>query len=113
MKLFGYVFLAFALVHVSLAGAQDTRKFELRTSDEKLNQLYQEILRRLPAEEQPKLRKAQRAWITFRDLDCKWAFGAEQLDCMIDRTENRLRELDQTVFFDSTGAYQRAKDKLK
>lgn len=113
MKLFRYALLSLVLTQPMLAAGQDTRQFELRKADQKLNEVYQGILRRLPAVEQLKFKKAQRAWISFRDLDCKWAFGAEPLDCMIDRTENRARELEQTVFFDATGAYGRVKDKAK
>ena len=113
MKLLIYALLSLVLVQPVHAADQDTRQFELRKANQKLNDLYQEMLRRLPEVEQPKLKKAQRAWISLRDLDCKWAFGAEPLDCMIDRTENRVRELEQTVFFDSAGAYQRVKDKSK
>src|SRR5438309_1095621 len=111
MKLLIYALLSLVLVQPVLAADQDTRQFELRKADQKLNELYQKILRRLSEVEQSKFRKAQRAWISFRNLDCKWAFGAEPLDCMIDRTENRAKELEQTVFFDAAGAYQQVKDK--
>jgi uncharacterized protein YecT (DUF1311 family) len=90
--------------------AQDTRQAESSRADQRLNDVYQQILHRLTEPEQAKLKRAQHAWIAFRDLDCKWAFAAEPLDCMIDRTENRVRELEQTVFFDKKGAYQRSKD---
>ena len=48
---------------------------------------------------------AQRAWIIFRDLDCNWAFAAERLDCLGDRTDNRTKELEQTLFFNIKGRY--------
>lgn len=113
MKLLMCAILAMLLVQPVLAADQDTRQFELLKADQKLNVLYQEILSRLPKAGQSKFTKAQRTWISFRDLDCKWAFDAEPLDCMIDRTENRAKELEQTVFFDAAGVYQRVKDKSK
>ena len=112
MKLFRCALLML-VVGPTLAAGQDTRQAELGRANQKLNEVYQQILHRLAEPEQGKLKKSQRAWIAFRDLDCKWAFGAEPVDCMIDRTENRVRELEQTVFFDKAGAYQRAKDKPK
>jgi uncharacterized protein YecT (DUF1311 family) len=90
--------------------AQDTRSAELMRANRKLDSLYGQILDRLSGAEQDRLKRAQRVWLQFRDLDCKWAFDVEPLDCMIDRTENRVRELEQTSFTDKAGAYKRAKD---
>jgi uncharacterized protein YecT (DUF1311 family) len=113
MKFLRCALLLMLVVGPVLAGGQDTRQAELTKADQKLNEVYQKILHRLAEPEQVKLKKSQRAWMAFRDLDCKWAFDAVPLDCMIDRTENRVRELEQTVFSDKAGAYQRAKDKPK
>jgi len=82
----------------------------LAQANKKLNIIYQKILGKLKSADQIKLKKSQRAWVAFRDLDCAWAFGAEPVDCMIDRTDNRVTELEQTVFFDSDSGYKRADD---
>jgi uncharacterized protein YecT (DUF1311 family) len=108
--------LSYALIYALAAlpaFAQDTRQAELSKADQRLNKVYRQLLQRLAEPEQAKLRKAQRAWIEFRNLDCKWAFGAQPLDCMVDRTETRVQQLEETVFFDKAGAYQRAKDAPK
>lgn len=82
---------------------QDTRPGEYATVDVQLNKCYKKIMSKLSASDQIKLRKAQRQWIIFRDSDCKWAFSADLFDCLIERTTNRLRELDETLFNDTSG----------
>ncbi|MDP3618581.1 MAG: lysozyme inhibitor LprI family protein [Ramlibacter sp.] len=117
MKLTGYTLvlalvLVLCLAHVP-AAAQDTRPAELQSEDQKLNDIYIKIMKRLPDADKDKFRKSQRAWIAFRDLDCKWAYGAVPLDCMIDRTHNRIKELEETVFYDAKGRYQVVRDTAK
>lgn len=85
---------------------QDSRASELDYSNKKLNLIYKKILSNIPESTLITLKKAQRQWIIFRNLDCKWAYSAEQLDCMIDRTENRTKELEETYFFDQNGNYK-------
>lgn len=64
-------------------------------------------------DEQAKLKKAQRAWIAFRDLDCAWAFSAQPLDCQIQRTEERITALEDSFFRDKAGKYTMGDDKKK
>ena len=87
------------------ANEQDTRVSELDYVDKKLNILYKKIFNQIKHANQKKLQKAQRTWILFRNQDCTWAFNAEPLDCMIHRTEMRIKELSQTEFFDIEGNY--------
>jgi uncharacterized protein YecT (DUF1311 family) len=87
------------------AKAQDTRPYELVTADEQLNAVYQQILKKMHPEDQAKFRKAQRAWIAFRDLDCAWSFARVPLDCKIIRTEERTKALEETYFSDAKGNY--------
>lgn len=71
-------------------------------ADEHLNQTYQALMKRLSVADQKALRAAQRAWIDFRDRDC--AFGwAEQLDCLIARTDEREQQLRESIYFDRGG----------
>ena len=88
-----------------IANDQYTRPYELAHANKRLNTTYNKILSKLQQPDQLKLKKAQRAWIVFRNLDCAWAFNAEPLDCMIDRTENRAKELEKTEFFDVKSNY--------
>lgn len=102
------IVIMFFLISIALcanANNQDTRPYELESSNNRLNKVYKKILDRLQPDEQIKLRKSQRAWIIFRDLDCKWAFSAEPLDCLVDRTDNRANELENTVFSDLKNNY--------
>lgn len=48
---------------------------DLATADKKLNEVYAKLMKTLDAEGQRKLRDAQRAWVTFRDLNA--AFSAD------------------------------------
>jgi uncharacterized protein YecT (DUF1311 family) len=84
---------------------QDTRPYELAHFDKKLNKCYKKILEKLSPSDQIKLRKAQRQWIVFRDLDCTWSFRGAPFDCMIERTINRTKELKETMFDDTKGNY--------
>lgn len=104
MKCFCFLILMISAWKV-LANSADTRPYELDQANKKLNAIYKKIFDNLKSSDQIKLKKAQREWIHFRDLDCAWAFDAEPLDCMIDRTENRAKELENTDFFDKAGNY--------
>lgn len=71
----------------------------------KLNACYKNILNRLSYTEQLKLKKAQQQWIIFRDLDCAWAYKAVPFHCLLKRTINRTKQLQETMFFDKKGVY--------
>ena len=55
-------------------GNDDTRPAEFATANEQLNEVYKKILEKMSSSEQIEVRKSQRAWIIFRDLDCAWAY---------------------------------------
>lgn len=86
----------------------DTRPYELLASDKKLNECYKKILNNIQVSDRIKLKQAQRKWIIFRDLDCK----NQELDCMIERTDNRIKELRETLFIDKKGSYRSIHCKL-
>lgn len=110
MRKLAVILLFASIAPAGFAAAQDTRAVELVAADQKLNDVFKKISVKLNAEERAKLTKAQRAWLVFRDLDCSWAFRAEPLDCLIDRTANRTNELETTVFRDVNGRYGLIKD---
>lgn len=93
------------LTFQAYANNQDTRAYELAYTDKKLNKYYKKLLAKLHLSDQIKLKKAQRQWIVFRDLDCSWSFKKEPLDCRIERTKNRLEEFQESNFFDTQGRY--------
>lgn len=92
---------------------RNLRPYELQEEDRKLNIVYKKFLNRLDSTEQDELRKAQRAWIIFRDLDCKWAYSEVPYDCLIDRARNRKNELFSTYFSTEYGRYMSIKYETK
>lgn len=64
-----------ALLGALLAGASPSAAQDLAAADAELNQLYQKIESRLASDHaaKQKLVTAQRAWIVFRDDECKFA----------------------------------------
>ena len=95
-----------------VANEQDTGLAEFKGSNRKLNDVYKQIIDRITPSEQIKLRKSQRAWIIFRDLDCEWASPGNILACMMDRTEIRTKELSEAYFFDMNHNYTSIEDEL-
>jgi uncharacterized protein YecT (DUF1311 family) len=84
----------------------DTRDDELAGANKELNRVYRTLLEQLNSEQQKALKAAQRAWITMRDNDCKWAF-VDMRDCLMDRTDSRTKELQETYFQSKGGAYKK------
>jgi uncharacterized protein YecT (DUF1311 family) len=86
---------------------------QARSADATLNETYRRVMasfkgaddaasQSYPASTRAALMDAQRAWVKYRDADCKavynqWKGGTirdvMQLGCMKDRTEQRTREL--------------------
>ncbi|ESQ76432.1 lysozyme inhibitor LprI family protein [Asticcacaulis sp. AC402] len=80
----------------------DTRDAELAHSNETLNATYQALIRQLSPEDQAALRKAQRAWIAFRDADCEVGW-ADTRDCLITRTDEREQQLRDSFYWGPGG----------
>jgi uncharacterized protein YecT (DUF1311 family) len=91
-------------------------KQTLTRQDKALNEAYQKLMKSLVPDDKDdrtdytdvrkKLVDAQRAWITYRDNDCKAKLrlnengtmrGVIYLGCLSDRTEQRTKELLQWV----------------
>jgi len=70
--------------------------------DELLNTAYREALARVAEPQQARLRGAQRAWILYRDANCR-AYGAAEgtisaiaaASCLRDMTQSRAEELQR------------------
>jgi uncharacterized protein YecT (DUF1311 family) len=89
---------------MSTYGMIDCIGAEVRVQDARLNQAYQAALMRLERPRQKAaLQKAQRAWMSFRDLDCAsyvdedWGSMArvESNQCVLDHTRRRADELER------------------
>ncbi len=86
-------------------GMEDCGKAGLASANRRLNAVYSASLMKLPADRQPKLRAAERTWIRFRKEDCGVLLGDDSgtmaapayLDCMVERTEARIREIERLV----------------
>ena len=82
---------------------EECGKAGLADADRRLNTAYQTALPSFPADQQAKLRAAERTWVLFRDQDCRVYTGADAgsmaapayLNCMVERTETRIRELGE------------------
>ena len=75
---------------------------EMKLQDRALNAAYKKAMAALPADQQAKLREAQRAWLTFRQLDCAVFYGKETGTmasiqaggCMVTQTARRVADLE-------------------
>lgn len=78
---------------------------ELKKADAELSRVYELALRRLRAANAERLRKAQQAWISYRDAQCKAEFGLWDAGtggqialprCMLTLTKRRTAEIEET-----------------
>ena len=84
------------------ASRSETLGVEMDEADGELNQTYRELMTKLSRSDQIALRKAERAWLSFREADC--AFGwFDRRDCMIVRTYEREKQLRKSEFRGSDG----------
>jgi uncharacterized protein YecT (DUF1311 family) len=63
---------------------------------------YGALIRQLGKEDQAALRTSQRAWLSFRDLDCKFGWG-DKRDCLIARTDERVEQLGNSLYWMPNG----------
>jgi len=76
---------------------------ETARQDQRLNVAYKVLMEQLSPERNSQLRKAQRAWMAFRDANCQLYFDPEggsiarvsASDCVRQATESRARELER------------------
>ncbi len=84
---------------------------EQKKTDTRLNELYQTLLKLL--QDPSSIRKAQAAWIRFRDLDCEYSLSGIEKDgslrpfaanaCLIDHAEKRIRDLQRYIDWNGGG----------
>jgi uncharacterized protein YecT (DUF1311 family) len=77
----------------------------LKKADADLNRIYQKTLKELPAEDAARLRKAQRAWLAYRDTHCdadqqRYSGGSIApvvfAQCRLTLTQRRSKEIEET-----------------
>ncbi|MHC6227274.1 lysozyme inhibitor LprI family protein [Pseudomonas sp. X10] len=67
---------------------------ETRKQDDRLNQVYRQLMAKLDTEQQKRLREVQRIWIKYRDGNC--AFHGRLSSGSIYRIEGAMCELDMS-----------------
>ncbi len=81
-------------------------KQDFLAADEKLNRVYQKVFSKLSSPHKSALKKAQRAWISYRDLAChSYGLAAEGgtmqamlvNNCLAEVTNQRTKLLEQQV----------------
>lgn len=74
--------------------------------DKELNVVYGEVMNSMKASQKALLKTAQKAWITYRDADCKCAGNGYEggsiqplviNECLTDRTKTRIKELKEML----------------
>jgi uncharacterized protein YecT (DUF1311 family) len=86
------------------AGLNQCADADFKRADHGLNAVYDQILHRLGTDERSKqaLIAAEKAWIVFRDAECKFRadpsqqgsiWGMEHLICLEDETKGRTKAL--------------------
>jgi uncharacterized protein YecT (DUF1311 family) len=98
--------VTFAAASVASAQSQaemnDKEARDYRKADQTMNELYQRLLKAYDPQSKALLIQAQRAWIAFRDADCKLATHASgqgsvfpmlQANCLAGITNQRIKDL--------------------
>ncbi|CDM96336.1 lysozyme inhibitor LprI family protein [Limnospira fusiformis KN01] len=90
----------------SMAEMKKCADDDYRVADRKLNEVYQQLTPKVQGEERQRLIAAQRAWIQFRDTNCRFE-SAEALggtlegllftNCLTKMTTNRTAELQAYI----------------
>ncbi len=105
--------LASASAHAAQCDPKDESQMGLNlcaaagysASDNKLNAAYGQIMKRLSddADSRKLLQTSQRAWVAFRDAECKFSVGASSdgsiypmlvSQCLQGMTDDRIKQLD-------------------
>jgi uncharacterized protein YecT (DUF1311 family) len=80
----------------------ECHQLRARAADADLNSSYGAALARVPGQQARQLQAAQRAWIAYRDANCRaYAAGEgtiariEATQCVVDTTIGRARELER------------------
>ncbi len=90
---------------VSTKDMQDCMDNDWKKSDAELNRVYRESLKKLKPEQAALLKKAQSAWLTYRDAQCEadykvFAGGTAAppalIQCRVTLTQERTKTLKDT-----------------
>lgn len=87
------------------ATGEDELYKEYKKVDKELNSIYNKVKKKLKETDQKNLIEAQKAWMKYRDLDCKFQSqdpgdgggpyeNKLKIDCLIRKTTERIKELE-------------------
>jgi uncharacterized protein YecT (DUF1311 family) len=102
-----FLFLMLATAGISSAQCKDAVCADTQSKkfDTELSRVYAETLKKLKAPDAERLRKAQRAWVTYRDAHCSAAYqlyacgsiaAVALTECRATLTEERSKLLEGT-----------------
>ncbi|MGN8250058.1 lysozyme inhibitor LprI family protein [Pseudomonas sp. SMV7] len=80
-------------------------KAETQVQDQRLNRVYKQLMGKLDAGQQKRLRDVQRTWLAYRDGNCQFHVQAsggtmavlEGGTCLMDMTRDRAAELERVL----------------
>jgi uncharacterized protein YecT (DUF1311 family) len=97
-----FLFLNFVTFSFGQTGEKELSS-EYQKSDKELNNVYNKLKNKLDPEDRKALVEAQKAWLKFRDLNCKFISKEDsdggviankmKLDCITQTTRERIKEL--------------------
>lgn len=109
---------ALALFYPTFAAAQNCKNPETQMAmnvcsardyereDARLNKTYRDLVAKLESAKREKLREVQRAWLSFRDLNCDFQsadyqggsiYSLVQSSCLTEMTKQRTKDLKATL----------------
>lgn len=108
-KIFYLVFLFFTTISFSQsATGEDELYVQYVKVDKELNSVYNKLKKKLKETDKKNLIEAQKAWIKFRDMNCKFKsqdpgdgggpyINKMKIDCLIQSTIERTKELKNLI----------------
>jgi len=87
--------LLIVLIGSSLAGltyAKDEKVAEYQSAEAELKNIQKQLIEKLNTKDKENLRKSQRQWNMFRNIDCTYE-GADTFGCLGLRTKERTQHL--------------------
>lgn len=104
-KIFCLIFLLFSVTSFAQSVTGEGELYDqYQKVDKELNSVYNKLIKGLKETDKKNLVEAQKAWIKFRDLDCKFQSqdvgdgggpyeNKMKIDCLIRKTTERIKEL--------------------
>jgi uncharacterized protein YecT (DUF1311 family) len=105
-KKLSLLFLFFSVISFSQSVTGEDELYEqYQKVDKELNSVYNKLIKKLNETDKKNLVEAQKAWIKFRDLDCKFQSqdpgdgggpyeNKMKIDCLVRKTRDRIKELE-------------------